>query len=150
MMSAQLLGCGSFPGSACSSSCSHSATAIASQQHDTAPSSDVDKVQQWLSNMELRAATNVISNHFSGAADAAALSGKAGSILPPTSQHAAAQQQQHGQEQHATPGKSRFKRGLSITTAELAQLEHPCKMARRSVKWQQLPSPAFVLLGIPM
>jgi hypothetical protein len=103
--------------------------------------------------MELRAATNVISNHFCGAADAAALNGKAGSTLPPTSQHAAAQQQQQpqqGQEQHATPGKSRFKRGLSITTRELAQLEQPCKMARRSVKWQQLPPPAFVLLGIPL
>jgi hypothetical protein len=147
--SAQLLGCGALPGSACNNSSSSYSqiAAVASHQHDAAPSSNIEKVEQWLSNMELRAATNVSSNHFSSGADAGFLSAEAGSTLPPTSRHATAQQQQ---EEHATSGKRRFKQGLSLTATELMQLEHPCKMSSRAVKQQQLPPPAFVLLGIPM
>jgi hypothetical protein len=132
-------------------------------QPNTAPHNNTDQLRQWLCSMELRSALNGITDYFSGLSDAAILEESADGISRAANNSSTlahninSLQPAEKYPTLAKPGEFVCSVDLPLlqctTEQELApggwQLEgpaadRPCKAALL----QQLPPPAFVLLGI--
>jgi hypothetical protein len=87
--------------------------------------------------MEVRSAVNGITGYFADVTEAATISGPAHSPLACNN------------SQRATPGKYCYSTDPATITEANRELQHPTNRLGKAVQLQQLPPPAFVLLGIP-
>ncbi|WIA11353.1 hypothetical protein OEZ85_011474 [Tetradesmus obliquus] len=114
--------------------------------------SSADRLQQWLCSMELRSALHGITGYFNDMTGADALKTTAASDTP--ARNNSRQKALPAEPRAAPPDRHETDSGMLIATAEHMALQHPSNWPAGDAKaslagWrQELPPPAFVLLGI--